>query len=96
MEESKGEPRGVYQRYSTVLEKKTQVLTREAQILIVDDNTFNVYSLQLLVEQFFKMPTEIAYSGKEGIQRVKDKLSNGLPPHKLILTDINMPEMDGF
>lgn len=66
------------------------------QILIVDDNTFFVYSLQLLVEQHFKMPTETAYSGQEGIARVRARLDNGLEPHKLILTDINMPEMDGF
>ena len=33
-----------------------------SEILIVDDNTFNVYSLKLLIEQYFKLPTACAYS----------------------------------
>lgn len=42
------------------------------------------------------MPTDTAYSGQEGIAKVKERMDKGLKPHKLILTDINMPEMDGF
>ncbi len=42
-----------------------------ANILIVDDNTFNVYSLRLLIEETFKMPCDIAYSGKEALLVIK-------------------------
>ena len=35
--------------------------------MIVDDNTFNVYSLQLLIEETFKMPCDTAHSGKEAL-----------------------------
>lgn len=38
-----------------------------ASILIVDDNTFNVFSLQLLIEDTFKMPCDTAHSGKEAL-----------------------------
>jgi hypothetical protein len=36
-------------------------------ILIVDDNTFNVYSLRLLIEEAFQMPCDSAYSAKEAL-----------------------------
>jgi hypothetical protein len=38
-----------------------------ADILIVDDNTFNVYSLKLLIEEAFQMPCDSAYSAKEAL-----------------------------
>lgn len=43
------------------------MMERLPEILIVDDNTFNVYSLKLLIEEVFKLPTLSAYSGQEGI-----------------------------
>lgn len=67
-----------------------------AKVLIVDDNTFNVYSLKLLIEESFKITCDSAFSGKEAIQLVKERLTLGLGVHRLILTDINMPEMDGL
>lgn len=72
------------------------MMERLPEILIVDDNTFNVYSLKLLIEEVFKLPTLSAYSGQEGINMLNNRISKGLKPFKLILTDINMPEMDGF
>jgi hypothetical protein len=44
-------------------------------ILIVDDNTFNVYSLQLLIEETFHLPCDIAYSAKEALIIIKDRLA---------------------
>lgn len=65
-------------------------------ILIVDDNTFNVYSLKLLIEQFFKFECDIAYSAKEALEKFKDRLNIADSPYRIVLTDINMPEMDGL
>jgi CheY-like chemotaxis protein len=67
-----------------------------AQILVVDDNTFNVYSLKLMIEEFFKINCDVAYSGVEGIKMVTQRFEKNQSPYKLILTDINMPEMDGL
>ena len=66
------------------------------QILIVDDNTFNVYSLRLIIEEALFLPCESAYSAKEALQLIKDRLIDGKGVHRLILTDINMPEIDGL
>ena len=46
--------------------KNDKVLTG-AKILIVDDNTFNVYSLKLLIEESFKLTCDSAFSAKEAI-----------------------------
>ncbi len=67
-----------------------------SQILIVDDNTFNVYSLKLLIEETFKLSCDSAFSGKEAIKIIKKRVQLGIGVHRLILTDINMPEMDGL
>ena len=61
------------------------------EILIVDDNPFNVYSLQLLISEFFNLECDCAYSGQEAIDMLKDRLRKKLEPYKLVLTDINMP-----
>ena len=65
-------------------------------ILIVDDNTFNVYSLKLLIEEFFKLKCDVAYSAKEALGLVEQRLERSNSSYRLILTDINMPEMDGL
>jgi len=62
----------------------------------VDDNTFNVYSLKLLIEEFFKLKCDVAYSAKEAIGLVQKRLERLHSSYRLILTDINMPEMDGL
>jgi len=48
----------------------TRLGNNPAEILIVDDNTFNVYSLKMMVEEFFKIKCDVAYSGKEAIDMV--------------------------
>lgn len=72
------------------------IVDKPPQILIVDDNTFNVFSLKLLIEEYFNFRTDTAYSAKEAIEKVQINLAKGYEPYKLILTDINMPETDGF
>src|SRR5438552_190356 len=64
-----------------------------AKILVVDDES----DLELLIKQKFRnkikekeLVFEFALNGKEAL----DKLQNG--DYDLVLTDINMPEMDGL
>ena len=59
------------------------------QILIVDDNDTNVYSLRRLLERL-EVVIHTASSGFEAIE-LTEKNS-----YSLILLDIQMPEMDGF
>ena len=68
-----------------------ELKAHDPEILIVDDNIFNVYSLKLLIEQHFKIPTAIAYSGEEAIMKFNERIESGRGPFTLILTDINMP-----
>ena len=61
-----------------------------AMILILDDSPVMVMNLaQILAKAGYEVTT--AGNGKEGIA----ELTNGLKP-TVILTDINMPEMDGI
>jgi two-component system chemotaxis response regulator CheY len=61
-----------------------------AMILILDDSPAMVMNLaQILAKAGYEVTT--AGNGKEGIA----ELTNGLKP-TVILTDINMPEMDGI
>lgn len=77
-------------------EEKVTVRNSTSDVLIVDDNTFNVYSLKLIIEEAFFLPCDSAYSAKEALQLIKDRLADGKGVYKLILTDINMPEIDGL
>jgi two-component system chemotaxis response regulator CheY len=61
-----------------------------AMILILDDSPVMVMNLaQILAKAGYEVTT--AGNGREGIA----ELTNGLKP-TVILTDINMPEMDGI
>jgi hypothetical protein len=46
-------------------------------ILIVDDNTFNVYSLKLVIEEAFLLQCDAAFSAKEAIKLITDRLLVG-------------------
>jgi len=63
------------------------------KVLIIDDEVFNV----LIIETFCKslgVSTERAFNGKEALEKVKEQGRDSR--FKLILTDINMPIMDGY
>ena len=44
-------------------------------ILIVDDFHFNVFSLQSILGQLFKLEADFAYSGKDAIQKIVERHS---------------------
>jgi CheY-like chemotaxis protein len=60
-------------------------------VLVVDDNAFNVYSLKLMLEEHFKLETETAFSGGEGIRKFEQRFIDRDPPFRIVFTDINMP-----
>jgi PleD family two-component response regulator len=76
------------------------------EILVVDDNIFNIMTLQTIIECSLKMQTDKALNGKEAVQKVMKmaeendsepcKCSRKRTNYKIIFMDCNMPIMDGF
>ena len=65
-----------------------------AQILIVDDSDFNrIVARRIIETQGFVC--EEAITGLQALNQVRERLNSGLL-YKLILMDVEMPEMDGM
>ena len=77
-----------------------QPIPRTKRILVVDDEPYNVLSIQLIMSRLgikdIGRLVDRAYNGKEALKKVKDSLLNCKHVYGLILTDISMPIMDGF
>ncbi len=75
-------------------------------ILVVDDNVFNIMTLQTILESSLKIKSDKALNGKIAVDMVAKRiLENENEPcrcsrkrvnYKLIFMDCNMPVMDGF
>ena len=63
---------------------------KKFNILLVDDVEQNIHSLKLLIEDSFDLNIYTALSAQEGIKILMSEDIN------LILTDVQMPEIDGF
>jgi CheY-like chemotaxis protein len=59
-------------------------------ILLLDDVSENIYSLKLLIEENFDINIFTALKAQEAIEIVMNNTID------LILTDIQMPDVDGF
>jgi len=68
---------------------------RQQNILIVDDNPFNILVAQKLIEDY-GLNVKTALNGKEAIQRVQEEAEIFGRGFKMILMDLQMPVMDGF
>jgi len=69
-----------------------QEMERRKQILIVDDNIFNIEVLKNFIEVNFnnRFNLEIALSGQNAVTKASEMFFD------YILMDINMPLMSGF
>jgi len=63
-------------------------------VLIVDDNYTNRIVLQEMINSWGLVPT-ITANGREAIDRFNNAVASGTP-YRLILLDMQMPELDGF
>jgi CheY-like chemotaxis protein/HPt (histidine-containing phosphotransfer) domain-containing protein len=63
-------------------------------VLIVDDNYTNRILLQEMITSWGLVPT-ITANGKEALERFNKAFGSGTP-YRLILLDMQMPELDGF
>ena len=69
------------------------------EVLIVDDDAFNLNALELILKKFKKKCVK-AYNGDEAINIIKDKYKNGLccercKGFKIIFMDYHMPIKNG-
>ncbi|KAL4461538.1 hypothetical protein ABPG74_016162 [Tetrahymena malaccensis] len=66
------------------------------QIMVVDDNQFNLYALQKIIQQFqFNLIT--LSDGDQAIEAIKNQYSsNCCPSPHMILMDIEMPNKNGY
>eukprot|EP00347_Sterkiella_histriomuscorum_P015831 403355522 len=69
------------------------------KILVVDDNIFNIVTIQAILEMQFKLKSDKATNGDEAVHLFSDRLENSNAfegNYTLIFMDCNMPIMDGF
>jgi CheY-like chemotaxis protein len=66
----------------------------DKRVLVVDDNATNRRILEEILRSWRMKPT-LAADGHEALSRLEQALVAGTP-FSLVLTDANMPEMDGF
>lgn len=61
-------------------------------VLVVDDDRYIREFVNMLLDKEFgeRLDIELCGNGKEALERVKDH------PYKLVITDVMMPEIDGF
>lgn len=60
------------------------------RVLVVEDNEFNIVVLRRLLERWSVGRIDTAYNGLEALDKVHNEI------YDVILTDIHMPDMDGF
>ncbi|MCL2109458.1 MAG: response regulator [Oscillospiraceae bacterium] len=64
-------------------------------VLVCDDNVMNQEVIKEHLAQV-GLTAELAANGKEGLELVRSRVEQGLPPFDLIFMDIFMPVMDGI
>ena len=65
-------------------------------ILVVDDCCFNIVAVKSLLEQF-NLCADSCSDGEQALEMIKRRAENpALSMYKLILMDLNMPNMDGY
>jgi len=84
---------------NNIAEEEKQEHCDRPHILIVDDDEFNIYTLRKLFEiQGINVDEEdTVMDGKEAVQKVASKKCKKCNSgYWLVITDLNMPVMDGF
>jgi signal transduction histidine kinase/CheY-like chemotaxis protein len=66
-----------------------------ATVLIIDDNRTNRVILEEMTRHWKMHPT-VMDSGRAAVTHVTERHKRGEPPFELIISDVQMPQMDGF
>jgi len=75
--------------------KKVYQYSKDLNILYVEDDLNLLHETTDILEDFFKSVTT-AQNGMEGIEKYKDYLEKNENYFDLVITDINMPRLDGI
>lgn len=72
-----------------------------SKVLIVDDEPFNLITLETMLHQFNVGTIDKAHNGKDGLIKIQENIINsrGCAKHqnyKIIIIDKKMPIMDGI
>lgn len=70
------------------------VVVGGTRVLIVDDNATNRLILEEMVTNWGMMPTDVS-NAQDAIDLLQEAHANG-KPFGIVLSDVNMPEIDGF
>lgn len=72
-----------------------KVKTKKLNVLIVDDDISALNQVEIMCKELFKTIT-LASDGLEALIKYKDFFNNNNDTFDLVLTDINMPEINGL
>ena len=66
-------------------------------MLIVDDNIFNIITLQMMLEPL-NLKSDMALNGLDALEKIKSRREQAPADnmYKVVFMDCNMPVMDGF
>ncbi len=70
-------------------------LSKDFDILFVEDDDGLRLQMGRVFDELFNQ-VDTAQNGKVGLQRYRDRLDKTHSPYDLVITDINMPEMNGI
>ncbi|CDW87830.1 pas pac sensor hybrid histidine kinase [Stylonychia lemnae] len=92
------EDNNTFQTRVQVIAGKQKECSCSAEILIVDDQMFNLIALELILKEMFGLAVDKAFNGLEAVNLFNKKILKKCcdMKYKLILMDLNMPIMDGY
>src|SRR5439155_11142452 len=73
---------------------QSHVFVRDTRVLVVDDNATNRLILDEMLRNWGMLPT-LACNAGEALDALHEACRSS-QPHKMVITDVHMPDIDGF
>lgn len=75
--------------------EKVQNLTNQLSVLYLEDDEYFLDEMSNLLNDFFKVVVSIK-NGRDGLEKYKEYYQKNLEYFDIVITDINMPYLDGL